>query len=35
VTIPKKQENEIIEEKFEVLNPGSCFCAFSAFSSEI
>lgn len=35
VTIPKKNGDKIEEEKFEILNPGSCFCAFSAFSSEI
>lgn len=36
VTIPKRApDGGIIEEHFEFLNPGSCFCAFSAFSSEL
>lgn len=35
VSIPKKGINgEMIEQKFENLNPGSCFCAFSAFSMD-
>lgn len=34
VTIPKKQFGKITEAHFEFLNPGSCFCAFSAFSMD-
>ena len=35
VTIPTKQNIHNSETKFEVLNPGSCFCAFSAFADDI
>ena len=34
VTIPQKKGGSS-ETLFEVLNPGSCFCAFSAFSDDI
>jgi CRP-like cAMP-binding protein len=35
VTIPTKQGSALNETLFETLNPGSCFCAFSAFSEDI
>ena len=35
VTIPTKKDGALQETHFETLNPGSCFCAFSAFSEDI
>ena len=35
VTIPTKSGTAVNETLFEVLNAGSCFCAFSAFSEDI
>ena len=35
VTIPQLNDVTEPEAHFETLNPGSCFCAFSAFSPDI